>query len=58
VYEVLGGFAGFSENVAEAVDKTVELEETMSTEKYHEMVKMVTEKFSYKRQVEIMLDLL
>jgi hypothetical protein len=58
VYEVLEGFAGYAANIAEAVDKTVSLEESMSDNDYRRMVELVTGKFSYRNQVEVMISLL
>lgn len=55
VYDILEGHAGYSESVSEAFDITYESEEKMTDLKYHQMLRMVSEKFTYKSQVEILL---
>ena len=58
VFEVLEGFAGYSSSIEEAVERTVALEESMTDLQYKQMVNLVTSKYSYRNQVEVMLSLL
>lgn len=58
VYEILEGHPGYSEDVTEAVDKTLEIEEKLSDERYHQLIKLISDKFTYKSQVQILLDCL
>lgn len=55
VYEILEGHAGYSTTVAEAVDTAYVTEEEMTDNKYHQMLRLVSERFTYKSQVEMLL---
>lgn len=56
VYEILEGHAGYSESVAEAIDATYEIEQNINDQKYHQMLSYISEKFTYKSQVDILLN--